>query len=253
MRVAFAALREMASGRAWPIIAFSLAAWALFIGLDHSVLVLSLCSPNSTTNWIGASAFVAVISINDLAAQTFSWFVMLLAMMTPLIWQPLTHVWDRSLAERRVRAILLFFGGYIGVWMIAMAILALLAVALRLATASGIVAFAIGFSLFVWWQMTPIKARFLKRCHRLRPLPAFGLSADLASFRYGVEIAGSCVVTCWAIMLVPLTSDVAHIPMMGTAALLMLSERYSETRDCCLPTLTQIYGCLFRNRQMSGA
>jgi predicted metal-binding membrane protein len=251
MIVAFAVLREMASGRAWPIIAFSSAAWALVIGLDHSVLVPSLCSPNSTANWIGSSAFVAVISINDLAAQTFSWFVMLLAMMTPLIWQQLTHVWDRSLAERRVRAVLLFLGGYFGVWMIAMAILALLVVALRLAAASGIVAFVIGLGLFVLWQMTPIKARFLKRCHRLRPLPAFGLSADLASFRYGVEISGSCVVTCWAIMLLPFTSDVAHIPMMGTATLLMLSERYLETRDFCLPTPTQIYGCLFRNRKMS--
>lgn len=234
MRVAFAALREMASGRSWPIAAFSAAAWVLVVGLDHSILTPNICSSSSTADWIGGSAFAALVSINASARQALSWFVMLLAMMTPLIWQPLAHVWDRSLAERRVRAVLLFLGGYLGVWMIAMAILALISVALRLAAGSAIVAFTITIGFAVFWQMTPVKARFLKRCHVLRPLPAFNLYADIASFRYGMEIACACIVTCWAIMLLPLTSDAAHIPIMGTAELLMLSERYSKTRDFSL-------------------
>jgi predicted metal-binding membrane protein len=227
VKSAFAALQEMASGRSWPIVALSAVAWALVVGFDHSVLIPGLCLSGATADWIGNSSFVADASINASAGEAFSWLVMLLAMMTPLIWQPLAHVWDRSLTERRMRAILLFLGGYLGVWMAVMAVLALLAVALRLVAGSEVMAFVIAVGVAILWQTMPVKARFLRRCHALRPLPAFGLSADFASVCFGTEIARACVVACWAIMLVPLASDVAHIPMMGIAAVLMLAERYS--------------------------
>ena len=204
MRTAFAALREMASGRAWPIVALSAVAWGLVIVLDHSVLVPYLCSPNATPVWNGFAAFIATISVNAPAGQALSWFVMLLAMMTPLLWQPLAHVWDRSLAERRGRAVLLFLGSYFGVWMLAMAVLALAAVALRIVAGSAAMAFAIAAVAAILWQMTPAKALFLNRCHALRPLPAFGLAADIGSLRYGLQVAAPCVGTCWAMMLLPL-------------------------------------------------
>ena len=240
------ALREMAWGRSWPIIALSAVAWAITIGFDRSDLVPSLCQSVSTIDRIRSSSFVTTVLMNSSAGQALSCFVMLLAMMTPLIWQPLSHVWDRSLAERRVRAILLFLGGYLGAWMIVMAILALLAVALKLVAGGEIATFAIGVAAAALWQLTPIKARFLRQCHVLRPLPAFGLSADFASFHYGLEIARSCIVACWAIMLLPLISDVAHIPMMGAVAFLMLFERYSAPREVSFPARTQIFNIVLR-------
>jgi predicted metal-binding membrane protein len=227
MRVALAVLSEIAWGGCWPIMAVSAAAWMLVIGLDGRVLVPSFCLSMPSTFPIDATALAAAISINDWREQAFCWAAMLLAMMTPLIWQPLTHVWERSLTERRVRAVLLFFAGYIGIWMACMAILALAALALRVAAGSAIAAFAIAVGLAALWQMTPVKARFLRRCHVLRPLPAFGLAADIASFRFGIEISRSCIVTCWALMLLPLTSDFGQIPIMGSVGLLMLFERYS--------------------------
>ena len=242
--LAFAALKEMAFGRSWPIVALSAVGWALVIGFDQSILVPGLCVPGSTTGWMGGSSFEAAVSANASTALAVSWFVMLLAMMMPLIWQPLDHVWDRSLAERRGRATLLFVVGYFGVWMLVMAILELLAVALRLAAGSEIGAFAAAVGVAIVWQMMPVKARYLRRCHVLRPLPAFGLRADFASFRFGVEIGRSCIVACWAIMLVPLTGEGAHIPLMGMAALLMLSERYAAPRAIGLPALAQ-FSALF--------
>ena len=253
MRTAFAALREMASGRAWPIVASSAAAWVLVIALDRSVLVPYLCSPNPTAVWTGASALVAAISVNAPAGQALSWFVMLLAMMTPLLWQPLAHVWDRSLAERRVRAVLLFLAGYFGVWMLAMAVLALAALALRIAAGSAAIAFAIAAGVAVLWQITPAKALFLNRCHALRPLPAFGLAADIGSFRYGIQIAAPCVAACWAIMLLPLTSDAAHIVIMAMTAVLMLSERYSGAPPFNPFAWVRARGNLVRNRGISRA
>jgi predicted metal-binding membrane protein len=253
MRAAFAALREMASGRAWPIVAVSAAAWVVAIGLDHSVLVPLLCSPGSMAGWTGASTLVATVSVNAWTGQVLSWFVMLLAMMALLLWQPLAHVWDRSLAERRVRAVLLFLGGYFGLWMLAMAVLTLVAIAFRIAAGSAAIAFAVAAGVTVLWQMTPAKARFLNRCHALRPLPAFGLAADIGSFRYGVQIAAPCIGTCWAMMLLPLTSDAAHIVVMAMTALWMLSERYSGTRPFNLFALAWARRGLTRNRQASRA
>jgi predicted metal-binding membrane protein len=251
MRTAFAALRAMASGRAWPIVALSALAWVLVVVLDHSVLVPYLCSPDSTPVWTGVAAFVAAISVNAPGGQALSWFVMLLAMMTPLLWQPLAHVWDGSLAERRVRAVLLFLGSYFGAWMLAMAVLALAAVVLRIVAGSAAIAIAAGAA--VLWQMTPAKARFLNRCHTLRPLPAFGLAADIGSLRYGLQVAAPCIGTCWAMMLLPLTGDAAHIVVMATTALWMLSERYSGKRIFNLFAWAQACRSLVRNGQISRA
>jgi predicted metal-binding membrane protein len=220
----------MASGRAWPVVALSAAAWVLVVVLDHSVLVPYLCASNAMPVWTGLAAFAAAISVNAPGAQALSWFVMLLAMMTPLLWQPLAHVWDRSLAERRVRAVLLFLGSYLGAWMLAMAVLALAAVALRIVAGSAAIAFAIAAGVAMLWQMTPAKALLLNRCHALRPLPAFGLAADIGSLRYGFQVAAPCIGTCWAMMLLPLTGDTAHIVVMVMTALWMLSERYSGRR-----------------------
>jgi predicted metal-binding membrane protein len=103
----------------------------------------------------------------------------------------------------------------------------------------------------VLWQITPAKALFLNRCHALRPLPAFGLAADIGSFRYGIQIAAPCVAACWAIMLLPLASDAAHIVVMAMTAVLMLSERYSGAFD----PFAWAHACrsLVRNGQSSRA
>jgi predicted metal-binding membrane protein len=249
--LAFAALKEMALGRSWPIIALSAVGWALVIGFDQSVLVPGLCVSGATAGWTGSPSFEAAVAVNASSALAFSWLVMLLAMMLPLIWQPLLHVWDRSLAERRGRATLLFLAGYFGVWMLVMTILELLAVALRLAAGSELGAFLVAIGAAIAWQVMPVKARYLRGCHVLRPLPAFGLRADFASFRFGGEIGRSCMVACWAIMLVPLAGVGAHIPLMGMAALLMLCERYSAPRAVGLPARAQfstLISALFSER-----
>lgn len=230
MRVAFAALGEMASGPSWPIVALSAAAWALVIGIDNLLLIPALCASHSVADWSNPDILLVAASINGSTATIFYWLAMLLAMMTPLLWQPLVHVWECSLTERRVRAICLFISGYLGVWTAAMAALTLLAIELRLATGSHAdLLIALGFAAV--WQITPAKTRFLRRCHALRPLPAFGFAADLASFRFGMRLARPCVMACWAIMLLPLVTDVGHTAMMALAALFMLSERYSAPSD----------------------
>ena len=81
MRVAIAVVREIISARAWPILACSAAGWGLVVGLDHSILVSTLCAPGG----IDTSTVVAVVALNT-QVPVISRFAMLLAMMTPLVW-----------------------------------------------------------------------------------------------------------------------------------------------------------------------
>ena len=226
MKTALAALREMALGPAWPILALSVLAWAFVIASDNALLVPSLCATHLTAS----SSLVAALTTNVTPPQALFWLAMLLAMMPPLLWLPLTHVWQRSLTERRIRAVVLFLVGYLAPWLVATAILTGLAIGLRLATASALTAFAIALATAVLWQATPLRAQCLRRCHDLEPLPAFGLAADWASLRFGIQIAGFCIAACWALMLLPLTTDVAHVPLMAAVAFVMLVERYTEPR-----------------------
>ena len=224
MRRAFAALREMTLGPSWPIAALSALAWSLVGLFDSALLMPGLCSSHWTA---GTGSLAVAIWTNATVAQAVSWLVMLLAMMTPLIWLPLAHVWRHSLYARRGRAVALFVAGYFGVWLIAMAGLTLLAIALRIAAGSASAAFAVAACGAALWQLTPIKLASLRRCHAAEPLPAFGLAAEFASLRFGAAIGGACVVSCWLLMLLPLTSDVAHIALMAAVAAIMLVERYA--------------------------
>jgi predicted metal-binding membrane protein len=224
MRRTIAALREMTIGPAWPIAALSAMAWSLVGVFDNALLMPGLCSSRWSS---GAASLTAAIWTNATAAQALSWLVMLLAMMTPLVWLPLDHVWRNSLHARRARAVALFLGGYFGIWLIAMAGLTLLAIALRIAAGSATAAFAVAACGAVLWQLTPIKLAALRRCHAAAPLPAFGLAAEIGSLRFGAANGSACVGTCWLLMLLPLTSDVDHVAMMATVAAVMLVERYT--------------------------
>jgi predicted metal-binding membrane protein len=246
MSLAFLALREIACGRFWPMLAASLAGWALATGLDHTILLPILCTPDG--HWTGGSTLVAAISVNDWVKQALSWFAMLLAMMTPVIWQPLSHLWSRSLAQRRWRAATLFCCGYFTVWMAAVAILTLGAVGLRVLSGGPLQSFAIAGIIALLWQATALKLKFRRRCHVLPPLPAFGWGAEAASLRFGAQIGGACVGTCWAIMLVPLTAEAAHTPLMLVAAVLMLAERYSEPRRFDVTRYVPVFGSLLPRR-----
>jgi hypothetical protein len=52
-------------------------------------------------------------------------------------------------------------------------------------------------------------------------------------------------------MLLPLTSDAAHIVIMAMTAVLMLSERYSGARPFNPFAWMRAHGNLVRNREMS--
>jgi predicted metal-binding membrane protein len=77
----------------------------------------------------------------------------------------------------------------------------------------------------VVWQFSPVKQRALNRCHAHPELAAFGAAADVAVLRFGLSHGCWCVVSCWALMLVPMLLPAGHVTAMAIVALLVFSER----------------------------
>lgn len=152
-----------------------------------------------------------------------SWLVMTLAMMLPMVVDPVRTTAERSLWRRRHRAMALFLFSYVGCWMLA-------GLAASFITISHPFAPAIAFSLAGAWQLTRFKRLSLVACHRTRPLAPRGWRADRDCLLYGATIARSCVTSCWALMLA--CSLAGHsLPATLFVTAIALTERYTARPD----------------------
>ena len=165
-----------------------------------------------------------------------AWLLMLVAMMPPLLSDAVHHLWTRSVERRRWRAILLFAGGYVFVWMTAGWLLAAGVTRLAPVFAPGWRAAAATVLLAALWQTTPAKQRCLNRCHARPPLGAPGTASDLDAVRYGLATGGWCLGSCWALMLVPGTMGSAHAAAMMAAMVVMVVERHAPRRPQGVPS-----------------
>ncbi len=131
--------------------------------------------------------------------QEFSgWFLMVAAMMLPLIAPSVREVGFRSRWDRRHRAIALFLIGYFGPWLL----LGLAAAGLRLFPVAHTPWAAGGlFAVTIMWMLTTVRRRALVQCHRIEPLAIDGWCADLSCLRFGTKIGTSCTILCWPVML----------------------------------------------------
>lgn len=204
----------------------------LLIGSGAGWFLLTISEHRMAINPAGTMRAMTVLpqpEIGWLARPEFSALpLMLVAMMLPLLSAPLQHVHARSLAHRRGRSILLFLVGYFAVWAIVGTILAELALQVRLAGAeSGFLGVLVGAIL---WQCSPVKQRFLNRCHHRPDLAAFGQEADRGAIRFGVTHGAWCACSCWLLMLLPMVSSGSHLTAMLGAGGWMIAERLERPR-----------------------
>jgi len=160
---------------------------------------------------LGASAVVvgAWVALLALAAQGGHrhvsgglphWTLMTVAMMGPTALAGIRHTGLNSLRWRRRRAMAEFVVAYLAVW-IAFGVLALTGAALVPAE-PGSAAFAIVLAGAAAWQLSPLKRRWLRDCHRSVPLPPRGWAAEWAALRFGLRNGAACLGSCWCLMLV---------------------------------------------------
>ena len=204
MRRALLFLESYTQG-AWPPLLLASAAGWLAMAYERSIPWLgALCRPAAAGD--GARKLAELLSLG--VAPLAHWGLMLLAMMPPLLAQPMHHLWHRSLIRSRGRTIALFFVGYLAVWMPVVGALAGTESMLRqIAPEAEWPPLALSMALALLWQASPLKRRCLERCHRLPELASFGAKADLGCLRYGLSTAIWCAGSCWALMLIPMSGD----------------------------------------------
>jgi predicted metal-binding membrane protein len=140
------------------------------------------------------------------------WAVMVAAMMLPGTLPAVRHVAANSLCWRRGRAVALFLAVYGALWLGAgVALLAVATVAGRRTDA----ALAGALLLAAGWQLTRAKRRAVRDCHRSSPLPPRGRPATRGVIRFGLLYGGSCVRSCWALMLVMAVASSAPLAWMA--------------------------------------
>jgi len=158
------------------------------------------------------------------------WAVMLIAMMAPRLVTPIYHIWISSFARRRARSIALFLAGYGTVWMAAGVVMVAAELTAKcLAFGSYLPASGVAIVALVW-QASPFKQRCLNRCHSHRPLAAFGIAADWATLRLGLEHGLWCTASCWATMLLPMLLPQGHLLAMAAVSILMYCESLDPPR-----------------------
>lgn len=92
---------------------------------------------------------------------------MIIAMMMPLLFEPIRALRWRTFTSLRNSLSVLFGAGYILVWMLIGPLLLTLSAAISLLGEIG-VGVALGAALI--WQLSPVKQWSLNRCHR-QPIP----------------------------------------------------------------------------------
>lgn len=170
---------------------------------------------------------------NLLAMMEWSWLIMLVAMMTPVLADPIRHLWVRSLPRRRWIAVFLFLTAYVSIWMLAGLVLMLSTILLwLLADDKWFAPPLLALVLAILWQSSPWKQDCLNHCHWTPRLSPFGLAANLDCLRYGIVNGFWCVGSCWALMLLPLAAVHEYLTLMASAltGLILVLERYRPAR-----------------------
>jgi predicted metal-binding membrane protein len=159
-----------------------------------------------------------------------NWAWMLVAMMTPSLIPPITHLVSRSFRRRRWRSVALFVVGYAAIWMIEGGVSVVVLSGNAWSSLPWQVTVAAALVIAVAWQCSPIKQHCLNRCHLQPAIAAFGTAADRAALEYGITHGLWCVGSCWALMLVPTLLPRGHLVAMVGVAGLIFTERLERPR-----------------------
>ncbi len=202
------------------------AATGLSAAMDSHAHLPSLPGSSAVHSALGAAMSGHVHSAtNPQPTVILAWLLMLIAMMTPVIASPLSHVRTSSLRCRQGRSCAAFMSGYFGVWCLAGIPLLAAAFAIRSLTSSVSVALLTASAMALIWSGCPLQRAVLNRAHGLRRLNLFGLAAARDCIAFGAVAGGWCVASCWAWMLVPLLLPVGHVPAMLAVSAIVMSER----------------------------
>ncbi len=162
--------------------------------------------------------------IAALGAHLGHWMLMVVAMMLPLVFDPVRTVWSRSFRQRRGRAVCGFVVGYLSLWAATgLAVSTVLAVASSVGPSPSTLA-AVLFLLAAAWQGSRGKKRSLVACHATAPLAPRGMRADWHCVRYGLQIGSACAASC-GLLMAACAATGHHLGVMLVCFWIALAER----------------------------
>ncbi len=179
-----------------------------------------VCPLGGTAHGLAGSAAAGA---TPLAAGLPMWALMAAAMMLPTAIPAVRHVAVHSLYWRRRRATLEFVVVYTGLWALFSAVV--LGLLLPLAPASPALVLPVALAIAALWQLTPLKRRALRACHRPRALPPRGWRATAGVARFGLGNGAACLASCWAMMLTMAAAGSARLIWMAALTALISAEK----------------------------
>jgi predicted metal-binding membrane protein len=209
-----------------PILLVSATTWMMLLVNPGSIMTLAHCPV--TDSGTSLVSFQMLLAMNPPSSLAAGWAVMLVAMMSPTLIAPISHVVERSFKSRRARSVILFVIGYATIWMTAGSVILAVQLALSLIAPQSYLPAAVVACIAFLWQCSPIKQRCLNRGHNHRELAAFGMAADRDAFSFGITHGLWCVGSCWALMLFPMLLAQGHLAAMAAVTFLMISERLEQ-------------------------
>jgi predicted metal-binding membrane protein len=164
-----------------------------------------------------------------LAMHVAMWTAMIAATMLPLIRVNVRYVALRCPGRLRRLAMMDIVAGWAVAW-VAAAIIIATAAWLMLGAAGPTGAVALAFGAATVWQLTARKQISVARCHRTMA-PALGRrAARVACRRFGFALGGSCVLSCWALMM-PMALLDHHLLVVGPLTAVSWYERTRPHRQ----------------------
>ena len=209
-----------------PVLLFSALAWVLLITAPGTMAMHA--HHGGRTPGMDPISLKMMFVHNSPASLAAGWAIMVVAMMGPMLTEPIRHIWVRSFARRRAPAITLYLAGYGMVWMVVGALLLTLAFMLASIVGSSSWPLAVALAAAAVWQFSPLKQMCLNRGHVHAALAAFGWPATRDALKFGVVHGFWCVGTCSMLMLAALLFAKGHLLAMGAATAFLVTERFER-------------------------
>lgn len=168
------------------------------------------------------AASVQPQQIVTFGGELLGWSLMVVAMMLPLMFEPMRWVAFQSFRHRRHQSALFFLIGYLLPW----GALGIAAAWLRTFSwfNNPLVAAAI-FAAAAVWVLFAGRRRALAYCHKKISIAPCGWKANRDCLRFGLTIGTACVAVCGFLMLGCAFSGHSVIAMLGGGALSFLERR----------------------------
>lgn len=159
-----------------------------------------------------------------------SWIIMVIAMMFPLLNEPVRHVAFSVRSKDRDWCILGFLTGYIIIWSVAGMLFLLLPLftdlitGIRSSLVNGLINMS-GFLLAAILIWLPVRPVLMMKCGYTAPIRIRGWNRYADSISYGMKMGGHCLNTCWAPMAALMLSH-HNIYLMFIVTFVIIYERY---------------------------